>query len=157
MKVGGPEMLISGCIPMFLLFSIQFYLLKFDPKNEYRDMFNSVLPFVPMLKWLTNKPIYFMLGTASVFLGVTIYLAVEGGVAYLAGLIIPVPIFMLTFLLKYASAQIASGEEFTEWTYDNNKSVGTGCATISLACWLYINVLSPSCELWTVFSALSVS
>ncbi len=149
------ETLIGGCIPMFLVFAIQFFVLRLDVDKEKRDFIYSVLPFIPKLKWLTNKPIYFMLCTAALLLGLVLFLSFDGDLKYLWGALIPATIFGLTFLVRYTSAQISSGKGFTNSTYKNCVKIAWFCLFLSFLCWGYSDVILPvgdAIELWKILT-----
>ena len=90
------ETLLGGCIPMFILFGLQFFLLRRN--RRAREYLYSVLPFLPKLSWLAGKPVYFMLATSSIFLGAIMFLGCKGDSKYYWGLIIPFSLFGFTFL-----------------------------------------------------------
>ncbi|EMQ2876388.1 hypothetical protein V9N52_001631 [Vibrio navarrensis] len=151
------EMVISGCIPMFLLFSIQFCLLKVESAEKFKNTLYTVLPFVRYLNWLANKPLYVILATASALLGATLYLCVHGGSRYYIGLLIPLPIFALTFILRHAARQIAAGKGFTSFTYKYCVKIGAFCAFLSFCSWVYVNILTPVSELTVLWDILERS
>ncbi|GAB6262597.1 hypothetical protein [Photobacterium sp. R1] len=151
------ETLIGGCVPMFLVFGIQFYLLKFDLEPEKRDFIFSALPFIPKLKWFTNKPIIFMLGTSSIFLGMVLYLGIEGNFRYLAALLIPGLMFLFTFMLRMASSQISSGKGLSKFTHDHCVHIGWFCSALALACWVYADVLLPFNDVLQLWGELNKS
>jgi len=147
------EALVGGCIPMFFVFSIQFFVLRLDVDIKKRDIVYSALPFIPKLKWLTNKPIYFILCTASLLLGLILYISFEGKLIYLWATIIPAVIFGLAFLVRYTSSQISSGTGFTESTYKHCVKIAWFCLFLSFVCWGYSDVFLPfkdAMELWDV-------
>lgn len=147
------EMLLGGCIPMFLLFGLQFFLLRKN-KRARRYLF-SILPFLPKLSWLAGKPIYLMLATSSLFLGAMLFLGYEGNAKYYWGVIIPVFLFAFTFLLRYTYSQILSGEGFSDLTYKYHVHIGWACLIISLFCWVYVDVISPVSDLWILITELT--
>ncbi|MCG6538675.1 hypothetical protein MCB86_01115 [Pseudomonas sp. KSR10] len=151
------ETLIGGCVPMFLVFGIQFYLLKFDLEPEKREFIFAALPFIPKLKWLTNKPIIFMLGTSSIFLGMVLYLGIEGNTKYLAALFIPALLFLFIYLLRISSSQISSGEGFSKFTHKKCVSIGWACIVLSFSCWVYADVILPFSDALKLWSELNKS
>jgi len=148
------ETLIGGCVPMFLAFGIQFFLLRTDISTENKSFIFSALPFIPKLNWLTNKPIIFLLGTSSVFLGVLLFLGLEGDHKYLWGLFIPFIMFLLTFVLRYAASEIASGEGFSAFTYSNCTKIGWFSIGMSFLCWFYADILLPAQDAWEIWQAI---
>jgi len=151
------EMMLAGCIPMFLLFSIQFCLLRVESVEQIKNTLYSALPFVRYINWLANKPLYFILGTASALMGATLYLCVHGGSRYYVGLLIPLPIFALTFILRLAASQISTGKGFTSYTYKYCMQIGAFCAFISFCCWVYVDVYTPVSELRVLWTMLERS
>jgi hypothetical protein len=151
------ETLIGGCVPMFLVFGIQFYLLKFKLEPENRDFIFAALPFIQKLNWLTNKPIIFMLGTSSIFLGVVLYLGIEGNFNYLAALLIPGLMFLFTYMLRIASSQISSGSGLSKFTHSNCVPIGSSCITLAFVCWVYADVLLPFNEVLQLWNELNKS
>lgn len=151
------ETLVGGCVPMFLVYAIQFYLLKFDLEPEKRDFIFTAIPFIPKLKWLTNKPIVFMLGTSSIFLGAVLYLGIEGDTKYLVALLIPALLFGLTYMLRSASSQISSGRGFTEFTRKKCVSIGWFCIILSFSCWVYADVILPFTDALKLWGELNKS
>ncbi|EOV6297658.1 hypothetical protein ACN9RH_004717 [Vibrio parahaemolyticus] len=151
------ETLVGGCVPMFLVYGIQFYLLKFDLEPAKRDFIFSALPFIPKLKWLTNKPIVFMLGTSSMFLGIVLHIGLEGNTKYLAALLIPALLFAFTFMLRSASLQISSGKGFSKFTHKNCVSIGWFCIILSFACWVYADVILPFTDALKLWGELNKS
>lgn len=147
------EVLLGGCIPMFLLFGLQFFLLR---KNQRaRNYLFAALPFLPKLSWLAGKPIYFMLATSSLFFGSILFLGYEGDTKYYWGLIIPISLFAFTFLLRYTYSQILSGEGFSELTYKYHVCIGWACLIVSLLCWVYVDLFSPVSDLWVLITELT--
>ena len=131
------ETLIGGCIPMFLGFSLNFFLLKKEISTENRTLIFSALPFISKLNWLTNKPIIFLLGTSSVFLGMTLFLVLEVESKHLWSLLIPFFSFLLTFYLRYAASVIDSGKGLSSFTHHHCAKIGGFSIGISFICWLY--------------------
>ena len=148
------ETLIGGCTPMFLVFSIQFFLLKKEISTENRTLIFSALPFIPKLNWLTNKPIIFLLGTSSVFLGMTLFLGLEGESKYLWSLFIPFFLFLLTFYLRYAASVIASGKGFAPFTYRHCAKIGWFSIGMSFLCWFYADIFLPAQDVWGIWQAI---
>ncbi len=148
------ETLIGGCVPMFLAFSIQFFLLRTDISTENKSFIFSALPFIPKLNWFTNKPIMFLLGTSSVFLGMTLFLGLEGEPRYLWSLFIPFFLFLLTFNLRYAASEIARGEGFSSFTYRHCTKIGWFSVGLSFLCWFYADIFLPAHDAWEIWKAI---
>lgn len=147
------EILLGSCIPMFLVFGLQFFFLRMNERS--RKYLFSALPFLPKLSWLAGKPVYIMLATSSLFLGSIIFLGLEGDAKYYWGLVIPIFLFAFTFLLRYTYSKILSGEGYSELTYKYHMHIGWVCVAISVSCWLYVDVISPVSDFWILITELS--
>ena len=146
------ESLLGGCIPMFLFFGIQFFLLNQNKKAK--DLIFSALPFIKVLNWFAGKPIIFILGTASAFFGIILFLAIEGESKYFGAMIIPLALLFLTFSLRYTAAQIASGEGFSPLTYQYHKGIAWSCCVLAFLCWGFADIYSPFSDLYQLWQQL---
>jgi hypothetical protein len=147
------ESLLGGCIPMFLVFGIQFFLLNQDKKTK--DFLFSILPFIKFLNWFAGKPIIFILGTASLFFGAILFLAIEGDNKYYWAMLIPLTLFFLTFSLRYTAGEIASGTGFSPITYTYHKEIAWGCCILAASCWAFADIYSPFSDLYQLWKELT--
>ena len=147
------ESLLGGCIPMFLVFGIQFFLLNQNQKTK--DLLFAALPFIKFLNWFAGKPIIFILGTASLFFGAILFLAIEGDSKYFWAMLIPLTLLFLTFSLRHTAGQIASGTGFSSITYKFHKGIGWGCCIIAASCWVFADIYSPFSDLYQLWSELT--
>lgn len=146
------ETLLGGCIPMLIAFGVKFFLLNITHKSK--DLIFSALPFIPILNFFAVKPVMFMLGTSSMFLGAILFLGIEGNTQYLWGLIIPTSLYGASFTLRYRSSQIMAGKGFSKFTYTNHVRIGWGCFIMALACWIYADIYAPFKELFLLWLQL---
>lgn len=149
------ETLLGGCIPMFLTFGIQFFLLDTNISEEKKSYAFTILPFIPKLNWLTNKPIIFLLGTSSAFLGIFLFLGIEGDSKFFWGLFIPFFLFLLTFLIRHAATEIANGKGFTSFTYRHCTKIGWFSICMSFFCWFCADILFPALSALDIWMALT--
>ena len=146
------ESLLGGCIPMFLVFGVQFFLLNQDKRAK--DLVLSALPFIRALNWFSGKPIIFILATASLILGSVVFFIAEGGGKYFWVMPIPLALFLLTFLLRYAAGQIASGTGFSSVTYEYHKEIAWFCCIVAALCWAFSDIYAPFSDLYQLWKEL---
>ncbi len=146
------ETLAGGCIPMFLAFGIRFFLLNLD--DSIKDKVFTALPFIPHLRWLASKPVFFMLGTGAALLGSVLFLGLEGDKRYLLALIIPASLFYLSYVAHNSYQKIMTGSEFSEKTQKCHKTLGGVCIVLALVCWGYAALYSPINDIWQLWSEL---
>lgn len=134
------ETLAGACIPMFVLFALQFYTYRFLKYSALKAHIVAALPFLPKIAWLAGKPIMFMLMTGAFFIGLAIRLQTQSS-AYLglAGLAIVV----MGFIVRYHYTSLIAGRGFSQRTEDWAVRLGNLSLAIAIGCWLYADAWAP--------------
>lgn len=140
------ETLAGACIPMFVLFALQFYTYRLFKDSDLKARVVAALPFLPKIAWLAGKPIMFMLTTGAVFIGLAIRLQTQASnflhsAAYLgsAGLAIVV----IGFVVRYHHASLIAGRAFSQQTEHWAVRLGNLSLAIAIGCWLYADAWAP--------------
>ncbi|VVM84651.1 hypothetical protein PS623_02450 [Pseudomonas fluorescens] len=134
------ETLAGACIPMFLIFALQFYSLRFFKDSAIKAQILVVMPFLPKLGWLAGKPVMLMLMTGALFIGMASRLeypasALIGGAGAL--------IVIFGFTVRYHYASLLSGRGFSQSTYNWAIRLGNICLLFAVASWLYADIWAP--------------
>lgn len=140
------ETLAGACIPMFVLFALQFYTYRLFKDSGLKAHVVAALPFLPKIAWLAGKPIMFMLMTGALFIGLATRLQMQASTfldsaAYLssAGL----AIVLIGFVVRYHHASLIAGRGFSQRTEDWAVRLGNLSLAIAIGCWLYADAWAP--------------
>ena len=145
------EALSNLFVPFFVVFSIKFYALEITASRK-KWLFKA-LPFLPYLSFLSRTPILFIQGTASIFLGVIIYMMTNFGLNSAFLLVFPFIISGLSISIRNVALDNLS--KVGPFTKKHKNKFGHLCIILAITCWVYANIITLFTELYLIFENLS--